>query len=303
MRKHHDPFLKLLYRAGARDVVTLFFPDLAAHIEWESLRWIEKEVPILGSSPRSVVADLVGLTRDREGRSLEVLIHPEIQMHSDSAMGWRVLQYNAGLTLQQANPNARVLTFVFYHCQGTGGIQKQRHRLEFHGHSPLAVEYWSVGLGDLDALQYADSENPIAWALASWMRQQQPGRVALRLQLLEKILRFVRDEPYRRLLVDAVRTYFKLSAVEARDERHLLQSGPYGEVNELLQTELGKLEQAAERKALRNALLDVVQSRFPSAPNSLEAKIRRMRDPSRLKELIRRAATAAALEEIEPLLG
>lgn len=57
MRRRHDSFLKLLYRAGARDAVTLFFPDLAALIDWQRLQWIEKEVPILGETPRSIVAD------------------------------------------------------------------------------------------------------------------------------------------------------------------------------------------------------------------------------------------------------
>src|SRR5690242_3800188 len=90
MRRRHDPFLKLLYRAGARDAVTLFFPDVAARIDWSKLHWIEKEVPILGAPPRSVVADLVGLTQDVEGRYLEVLIHPEIQMRMDADIGWRV---------------------------------------------------------------------------------------------------------------------------------------------------------------------------------------------------------------------
>jgi murein L,D-transpeptidase YcbB/YkuD len=223
-------------------------------------------------------------------------------MKTDSEMGWRVLQYNAGLTLQQANSNARVLTFVFYHCRGTGGIRKQRHPLDFYGHSPLAVEYWSVGLGDLDAEPYADSQNPMAWALAAWMRQQRRERVELRLRLLGKILRFVRDEPYRHLLADAVSTYFKLSRTEQAREQRLLQSESYGEVSEMLNTVFGRLEQAAERKALQNALLEVAQSRFPPIPESLEVRIRGVEDLPRLRELIRRAATAATLEEIEPLL-
>jgi hypothetical protein len=105
-----------------------------------------------------------------------------------------VLQYNAALTLQQANPNARVLTFVFYHCRGVGGIREQRHCLEFHGHSPLTAEHWSVGLGDLDAEQYGESEiaglpprGGATRALAAWMRQQPPGHLELRLRLLTKI--------------------------------------------------------------------------------------------------------------------
>jgi hypothetical protein len=70
----------------------------------------------------------------------------------------------------------------------------------------------------------AASDNPAAWALAAWMRQRRPGRVELRLRLVEKILRFVRDENYRRLLLDAVRTYFTLSKAEQAEERDLLQS-------------------------------------------------------------------------------
>jgi hypothetical protein len=103
-------------------------------------------------------------------------------------------------------------------------------------------------LGDLEAEAYAESDNPAAWALAAWMRQQRPGRVELRLRLVEKILRFVRDEEYRRLLLDAVRSYFTLSKAEQAEEERLLQSRAHGEVNEMLQTELGRLEERARRE-------------------------------------------------------
>jgi hypothetical protein len=306
MIRRHDPFLKLLYRAGARDAVTLFFPDLAHRIDWGQLKWVEKEIPILGQSPRSIVADLVGLTRDTEGRNLEILIHPEIQMKAAADMGWRVLQYHAGLLLQQANPSARVLTIVFYHCRGTGGIREQNHRLEFGGRSMLEVGYWSVGLGDLDAAKYAESQNPIAWALASWMRQQRHGRAELRLSLLTRILRFVRDEPYRWLLLDAVRTYFKLGPAERLEEQQLLRSGRYREVEEMTQTELGKLADAARREgareALQGALWTIVTTRFSSVPESIEARIQAVQSVATLNRLIRRAASAKTLEELLPAL-
>lgn len=122
MRRRHDPFLKRLYRAGIRDALTLFFPELAARLDWEQWQWIDQEIPLLGRRRGGAVADLVGLTRDREGRYLQVLVHPELQMTSDAVMDWRVFEYNAGLLLREGEPGTRVLTFVFYHCPGTGGI-------------------------------------------------------------------------------------------------------------------------------------------------------------------------------------
>jgi hypothetical protein len=156
VRRRHDPFLKLLYRAGARDVVTLFFPDTATRIDWRRLQWIEKEVPIPSRPARLVVADLVGLTQDVEGRYLQVLIHPE-----------------------------------------------------------------------------------------------------------------------------------------------LLRSGAYGEVNEMLQTEFGRRDERVRRETLQSALMEIMRSRFPAAPEDFEARVRRVKSVARLNELIRRAATVASVEDLD----
>lgn len=300
VRRRHDPFLKLLYREGARDAITLFFPALAAHIDWAKLEWTEKEVPIRSPRPRSVVADLVGKTQDTAGRYLEVLIHPEIQMQPDEDMDWRVTQYNAGLLLQEESSKLRVLTFVFYHCPGGGEIQKRSHRLDFYGETVLEVGYWSVGLGELDAEGYAATDNPMAWALASWMRQPHDGRAELRLRLLDKVLRFGQDDWYRQLLLDTLQSYFVLDSDERREEERLLQYEAYAEVEDMLQTELGKLEERAHREGLQDALLMIVRSRFPSVPSDIEARIRRQRSRATLNSLIQRASTAATIEEIWP---
>src|SRR5688572_32959458 len=111
-------------------------------------------------------------------------------MRPDAEMDWRAFQYS------------------------TGGIQKRRIDLDFHGESVHVVGYWSAGIGDLNAEEYAESDNPMAWALAAWMRQRRGGRVELRLRLLDKVLRFVQDGMYRKLLLDTVRSYFTLNRVE-----------------------------------------------------------------------------------------
>jgi hypothetical protein len=302
MRRHHDPFLKLLYRAGARDAVALFFPDLAARIDWDRIEWIDKEVPIRGVRTRSVTADLVGRTRDVEGRYLTVLIHPELQMEPDAAMDWRVLQYNAGLLLQEGHPRTRVLTLVFYHCAGAGGIQKRRASMEFYGDEVHGVTYWSVGLGELDGETYAQSANPMAWALASWMRQPRQARAALRLGLQEKILRLVSDEWYRGLLLDTVRSYFSLNRREQAEEERLLESPGRGEINEMLQTELGRMRHRERLETKRQDLLRIIRARISGTPEGLAERVGRVRSEAALDRLIERAAVANSLEEVERLL-
>jgi hypothetical protein len=168
----------------------------------------------------------------------------------------------------------------------------------------------SVG-GELAAEEYAARDNPMAWALASWMRQQHGGRVELRLRLIDKILRRVRDPAYQGLLLDTLQTYYKLSGRERRQEEQLLRREPYAEVEEMAQTVLGRMEARARREgrqegavsALQRAEGRVLLSRFPSAPADLVDRIERLEDANRLEELIGRAATATSLAEVEPLLG
>jgi hypothetical protein len=195
-----------------------------------------------------------------------------------------------------------VLTFVFYHCAGVGGIQKRRSTLEFYEEQVHAVTYWSVGLGELDAATYAQSANPMAWALASWMQQRQ-GRAASRLRLQEKIVRLVPDDWYRGRLLDTVRTYFGLNRREEAEGEHLLRSADRVEVAEMLQTGLGRMCDRERLETLQQALLRVIQSRFPTASESMDERVGRVRNQARLNALIERAAVANSLEEIEQHLG
>jgi predicted transposase/invertase (TIGR01784 family) len=315
MRRRHDPFLKRLYRAGTRDALTLFFPDLAARLDWDHWQWIDKEIPILGKRRGAAIADLVGETRDREGRYLKVLIHPELQMTTDDDMDWRVFEYNTGLLLQEGHPGTRVLTIVFYHCPGTEGIRERQFALDFYEKSLHQITYWSVGLGELEAEAYAAADNPMGWALASWMRQEREGRVELRLSMIEKILRFVRDTEYQGLLLDTVQTYYKLSMSEQKTEEQLLRTDRYREVEEMAQTVMERREARARREgqqegrqegeelALQRAVKRAILTRFPAAPASLTDRMGLFQEVTALEELLSRVILASSLEEIERLLA
>jgi len=311
MRRRHDPFLKRLYRVGTHDALSLFLPDLAARIDWSHWQWIDKEISIPARRPRSIVVDLVAETRDVDGRYLKVLVHPELQMAPDPTMDWRVLEYNAGLLLREGHPGTRVLTVVFYHCAGAGGIQELRASLDFYGREVHGVTYWSVGLGELEAAEYAERSNPMGWALASWMRKLREHRVELRLRLIEKILQFVRREEYRELLLDTVQTYYRLSGAERKVEEQLLRTGHFGGIEEMAQTVLGRMKAKERREgrqegrqegaleAMQAAVKQAILTRFPGAPASLTGRVDQYTDPAGLQALLPRVILAASLEEVE----
>ncbi|HET6386834.1 MAG TPA: hypothetical protein VFJ58_25880 [Armatimonadota bacterium] len=299
----HDTFLKSLYRPGIRDAASLLFPETASQIRWDQLHWLDKEITILGPRRRSVVADLVAATRDVEGRYTQILVHPELQMRADSDMGWRALQYNAGLTLRSGRSDTRVLTMVFYHCAGMGGIQRKEYRLDFYDSYTLGVGYWSVGLGDLEARDYVDRDNPMAWALASWMRHTGFSRPELRLTLQEKILRRVHDDEYREALLGAVQEYFTLNEKERAEEQRLRTSKQYAEVQEMLVGDLGKAEQrglrTGRREGVLESLMDLLESRFGPVPPEIQNRLKNERSLPRLRELVRLASIAPNLDVIE----
>src|SRR5437773_1231875 len=74
-------------------------------------------------------------------------------------------------------------------------------------------------------------------------------------------------------------------------ERHGIEKG--------LQQGLERGLEQGRLQALREAVIDLVEARFPPVPGALCAQILAMEDPSELKELHRRAAVASSMEELQ----
>jgi hypothetical protein len=74
----------------------------------------------------------------------------------------------------------------------------------------------------------------------------------------------------------------------------------------MMDTVLGRLEAAAEQRGEQrgeqDALLEILEARFAAVPESVEARVRRVEDLAVLKQLIRRAATAERIEEVQAML-
>jgi hypothetical protein len=136
-------------------------------------------------------------------------------------------------------------------------------------------------------------------------------RVELRLRLMEKILRFVRVEAYQELLLDTIRSYYKLSRTETSEEERLVRSGRYGEVEEMAQTVLGRLAARERREgrkegaeaALQRAVKQAILTRFPDAPSSLVERVDLLQGQGTLEKMLSQAILAENLEEIERLLA
>jgi hypothetical protein len=245
---------------------------------------------------------------------------------------WR---YYAWLILHRRQP---VFPIAVYLAPGSGGLVRESYERGLFGRHHLSFAFECVGLPDLPGEEYAQSDNPLAYALAALMRVP-PGldRVAWKLRCLQGILRYERNRARREVLAVCVNRYLPLNDDEQRrlvimsqaqetmplenleDALQWLREHPYeagladgrdqglGEGLERGREEgieLGRAEALAEaqRQAKQQALLYFLAWRFAPAPlpEAVQQRIEATTDEALLDQLRDRAFTIATLDELFP---
>ena len=115
----HDQFFKELLQTFFRQFLELFFPTVAARLDFADVEFLDKE--IFTDLPVGAVreADLVARVRTREGEPELILIHIEVQARRGREFGARMAEYYMLLRLRHRLP---VLPIVLYLERGASGL-------------------------------------------------------------------------------------------------------------------------------------------------------------------------------------
>jgi hypothetical protein len=300
----HDQLFKDLLRAFFREFMELFFPDVAARLDFSTVVFLDKEVFTDVPKGRQRTLDLVAQVQTIDGKRELVLLHVEVEARKKGKpFRQRMLRYYMMLWLRY---NLPVLPMVVYLSRGAGGLGTETHEEVLFGKQILRFEYWSVGVPDLPAEEYLKSNNPLAYGLAALMTPGERHPAELKVACLLRIARALIDEARKALLVNCVETYLRLDEREQALYEELVEQPEQKEVREMLTVYeergiiIGEKRGIAigEQRGKRNATLRLLRKKFGKLPKAVEAQVEAMETEAELDALFDAALDAQSLDDL-----
>ncbi len=291
----HDQIWKILLWEFPAEFLRLFFPDEARRLDVSTARAVDKEVFTDLPEGARREPDVLFEVDTRDGETEIVLVHVEVQSTRDVAVSHRMWEYYSLLRLRMQKP---VFAVAFYLAPGVGGLTEDGYEEQVLGRRVLTFRYAVVGVADLLAADYEESDNLLAPALSALMRAPGSDRVLRKLRALERLLNSSMNEARRSLLRYVVDKYLSLSDVETARYGALLKARGLEDTMGVVMSWEDYLVQRGVVQGMRRTLLELARARFGDLPAAVVTRLERTDDPHELEVLTTRIATAQTLDEM-----
>jgi hypothetical protein len=218
-------------RAFFREFLELFFPEVAARLDFARVVFLDKEVftDVPEGSRREL--DLVARVHTQDGISELILLHIQVQAQREREFPYRMFEYYALLRLRYKVP---VFLTVVYLVAGMGRLSEMVCKERLFGQTILTFRFQSVGLPDLSSDDFRAVDNSLAYALSALMQPGSLGRTLQKALSLRQTLGSPIYEACKSLLINIIETYTKLSQTEEEEFRRLLRREELQEVTHML---------------------------------------------------------------------
>jgi hypothetical protein len=298
----HDQLFKTVIGKLLREFLELFYPDVAARLNFETLRLLDKELFADVPEGPKREADIVAEFQTRAGEPEVVLIHIEIQARTELEIPRRMFHYYALLSLRYSKPAFPIVVYL----RGGEGIGEEEYRASLFGREHLRFRFGALGLERLPASEYA-GKGPLGSALGALMDRSSVGDpVRFKASMLREILEGELDVELKRLLVNVVETYFKLDTEQKEELRRLLATEEYKKMQETEMTYFDELEERARQKGReegreegkRETLLRQMTSKFGPLSDAVVLRVKALESGKELDLYLERLLTARSLDEL-----
>ena len=292
-----------ILRGFFREFLELFLPEVAARLDFSSLRFPNREVFTAFPEGQRREPDVVAELRTREGEPEIVVILFEVQADVRGDLGKRMLEYYDLLWLQFDAPVFPVLLIL---QGGREGVGTAEYRHVIFEREVLRFQYARIALARLNAREYVEA-GPLGAALSALMgRGKTSEELELRARMLKRVVTSGLDEERQYLLVNTIETYFRLSADERESFRRLVARKEFQEMrdteltwgDELIQQGLEKgMEKSREEgmvQGKRDTLERLLTAKFGSLPSAVGARIDALPSSEEVDRYLDRVLTAAS---------
>lgn len=289
--------------------VRLFFPEEANHLNFDELRFLDKELVINLPEQTLRITDVVAEVATLAGGKETILVHVEIESNPQRRFPRRMFEYYSLLRVlrqQSVLPIALVLR------PGMGGLLWQIYTEELFGREILRFQYGQVGIRDISGDEYLHSADPVAVALSMLMDADETQRSVQKLFALQSIIASGLTDGDKLFLIELIGTYLPTAALmdlggavmekiadieltvfeQMRLESH--QSGLAEGLAEGREEGLEEGELLGKRLLLRRLLTH----RFGDLPQDTVQRIELIQDDALFDSLVEQALTATSINEL-----
>lgn len=295
----HDQRFKVLLETFFFEFLELFFPRLAASIERDSIEFLQQEVFASLMDGSQYRADIVVKARFK-GAPAFLIVHTEHQSTVSREFPRRFFRY---FSLLMEKYDIPVYPIVIYSHDRPLKMETDSYRVSFADGEVLRFHYRVVQLNRLPWRKFVKKANPVASALMAKNKIAARDRPLVKLECLRLMLTLRLDPARMRVIGTFVDSYLRLNEREDRMLTKKLEQAPWkAEEKEAIVEYVTSWEERGIAKgrveALREILLDVLNTRFGPVDASIAARIQDIDSPGDLKDLAHRALTAGSLDQL-----
>jgi Putative transposase, YhgA-like. len=287
-----DQLFKELLRVFFREFLELFFPEIASRLDFGQVRFLDKEVFTDFPEGRVRRADTVVEVHTRDGAPELVLFHVEVQGTRPPEVPYRMWEYFSLLRMRFRVP---VFPAVIYVTPGAGGLTEETYAESVFDRQVLSFRYAVVGLPDLSADDYRESENPLAPALSTAMRAADQERWRRKYDALLQTSRSGLDDARKELLASVIEAFLPLRAsAEQAEFQRLVARDEAQEVRQMISV----YKREGMLLGQKEMLLRLMRRKFGELPKAVVERVEAIETQEELEALSDRILTAATLDEM-----
>jgi predicted transposase/invertase (TIGR01784 family) len=206
----HDQLFKELLSTFFVEFLELFFPQVAAAIDPDSVSFLPQEYFADLTVGETKIVDLLAQVR-LAGQDVGFLIHLEAQATSRTEFSQRMFFYFSRLHQKYLQ---RIYPIVVFSFDEPYREEPQQYCVEFDDFKVMEFNFKAIQLNRLNWRDFLSQQNPVAAALMSKMRIDEGDRPRVKVECL-RVLATLRLDPARTKLISGfVDTYLRLNVQE-----------------------------------------------------------------------------------------
>ncbi len=249
----HDRLFKELLSNFFPEFIELFFPDISAEWERDSVQFLPLEVITDVTEGEKKILDIVVQASLRNQDTL-FIIHTEHQSYSQTGFNRRMFIYFARLHEKYALP---IYPIVIYSHDSPKIPEPNSYRLELAKKIILEFNYDVIQLNQLHWQDFVNQRNPVASALIAKMRMRATERPQVKLTSLQLLTSLRLNPAQVQLISGFIDTYLELNSQEEvvfQEQLATIEPREQEEVMQIVTSWMRQGEKQGELKLLMRLL-------------------------------------------------